>query len=446
VQYTLLVLAAAAAIPALPARSAAAGSAPQGDVNRSTAVVEVGTSTITAADILAVKDRLPSPPASGDPAADRRARIAPLVHARLLVLEAEARGYDDAALRRELLRFEREQLIAELEAAEIRSRIVLDPRAVDEGCRRAAATLHLRQIVTATEAAGESLRTRALAGESFAELARARSLDPATATAGGLLPPVTWGSRPPLYEEAAYRLAPGEIAGPLAIGSSFVLVRLDSITTRAGDPDSVRAVVTETLTAARFRQGQVAFLDTMKTRLAATVVEPHLDLFLDRMAVFARRVAAGDSTALQIPRAAPDPTAVDRFGFTPAERALPLLTYRGGAFTIGDYAEYMARETAERAAERADRERVRKDLDQYFRHHAYADYARAQGYGELTAGAVAKARERALIRRLVAAEAGREGASEAEAEAEARMEALIASRKAETKIVYDDSALARLPF
>jgi peptidyl-prolyl cis-trans isomerase C len=428
--------------------STAAPEPPAGaaDVNRATAVVQVGPSTITAADILAVKDRLPAVPPTGDPLADRRARIAPVVHARLLVLEAVARGYDDPELEREVARFERERLVAELEANEIRARIVLDPEAVEEGCRRAGKTLHLRQIVTRSAAAAESLRTRALAGESFADLARAHSLDPATAALGGRLPPVTWGTFAPALEEAAYRLAPGEIAGPLAFGPGFVLVELDSAVTRAADPDSLRAVVTETLAAARFRVGQVAFLDTMKTRLQAAVVAPHLDRFLGRMGTFAARVAAGDS----IPPApagavsgAESGPAADRFGFTPAERALPLLTWDLGQLTIGDYADYMAPEPAERAAERADRGRVSKDLDQYFRHRAYADYARAAGYGAVVAEEVARARERALIGRLVAAEGGPPTAPEA---GFPRIEALIASLKERTPIVYDDRALTRLPF
>jgi hypothetical protein len=125
---------------------------------------------------------------------------------------------------------------------------------------------------------------------------------------------------------------------------------------------------------------------------------------------------------------------------------MPLITYDGGAFTIGDYADYMATEPSERAAERADRERVRKDLDQYFRHHAYADVARARGYGALVEEAVARARQRALIGRLVATEGGRSLALPDEGLGNERMEALIASLKERTPIVYDDRALARLPF
>lgn len=416
------------------------GAAP--DVNRATVVVRVGSSPITAADILAVGSRLPPVPASGDPVQDRRARIAPVVRARLLVLEAEARGLDDPALARELARFERERLVAELEASEVRGRITVDPQSVAEGMRRAGQTLVLSQIVTDQAATAESLLARALAGESFAELARARSVDPRSAAGGGRLPPVTWGSLPPALEEAAYRLSPGDIAGPLALDGRFVLVRLDSVEVRTADPDSLRELVTEALSAGAFRAGQVAFLDTMKVRLHATVVAPNRDRFLDRMTAFAARMAAGD----QLPPTPPGllPAGTDRCGFTPEERALPLITYDLGKFTIGQYADYLAPEAPERVAERADRERVNRDLDQYFRHHAYADYARAQGYEGLVADQVRRARERALIQRLTAAEAGAEARSTG-GEA-APMEALITALEGRTAVVYDDSALARLPF
>lgn len=423
-----------------PARS---GATP--DVNRATVVVRVGTSPITAADILAVGSRLPPVPASGDPVADRRARIAPVVRARLLVLEAEARGLDDPTLAREVARFERERLVAEVEANEVRGRITIDAASVAEGMQRAGQTLVLSQIVTDQAAAAESLLARALAGESFAELARTRSVDQRSAADGGRLPPVTWGNLPPALEEAAYRLSPGDIAGPLALGGQFVLVRLDSVQVRAADPDSLRELVTEALSAGAFRAGQVAFLDTMKVRLHATVVAPNRDRFLDRMTAFAARVAAFDS----LPPTPPGllPAGTDRCGFTAAERALPLITYDLGKFTIGQYADYLAPEAAERVAERADRARVDRDLDQYFRHHAYADYARAQGYDGLVADQVARARERALIGRLVAAEGGtpKSGLPDEESKSE-RMEALITALEGRTAVVYDDSALARLPF
>ena len=410
------------------------------DVNRTTVVVRVGSSAITAADILAVGSRLPQVPQSGDPVRDRRARIAPVVHARLLTLEAEARGYDDPALQREVARFERERLVAALEESEVRGRIALDPAAVAEGVRRAQRTLTLSQIVTDRADAAESLLARALAGESFAELARRRSLDPQSAPLGGRLPPATWGSLPPLLEEAAYRLAPGEIAGPLPLGQHFVLVRLDSVLVRAADSDSLRPVVEETLATAAFRTGQVAFLDTMRVRLHATVVAPNRDRFLERMAAFATSLAAGDSLLPTAPGVLSGGR--DRFGFTAEERALPLLTYDLGQFTIGDYADYLAPEAAARAAERADPGRVERDLDQYFRHHAYADYARAQGYGGQVAAEVARARERALIRRLTLAEIGEAAGTDGE---DARMAALITALEARTPVVYDDSALARLP-
>jgi len=418
----------------------ARGSTP--DVNRTTVVARVGSSPITAADILAVGDRLPKVPASGDPVQDRRARIAPVVNARLLVLEAEARGYDDPTLARELARYERDRLVAELEASEVRGQITIDPGLVAEGMRRAGEILTLSQIVTEGVATAESLLARALAGESFAELARTRSQDPQTAPLGGRLPPVSWGSLPPALEEAAYRLSPGDIAGPLALDSRFVLVRLDSIQVRPADPDSLRNVVEETLATGAFRAGQVAFLDTMKVRLHATVVIPHRTRFLERMAAFAARLAAGDS----LPPAPPGiaPTGTDRCGFTAEERALPLITYDGGQFTIGDYADYLAPEPAERVAERAAEERVDRDLDQYFRHHAYADYARERGYEGQVAEAVARARERALIRRLVIEDAGAEAAGAGDEAA--RMAALIATLAARVPVVYDDSALARLPF
>jgi hypothetical protein len=436
------------------------------DVNREMAVVEVGPSTLTADDILSQVKRFTLLKPTGDELADRKRVIEPIVQARLMLLEAEARGLEDEALRRQLQRMERETLVRELEDVEIRQKLVQDPERVDEAVRRASLVLYLRGLETSTPAEAESLRQRVLAGESLADLARAR---------GGTdsLPPLYWGEGGPALEEVAYRLRPGEIGGPFALAEGrWQLVLLDSVATRAADPESLRTAVVNALDFDAFNRGQIAFLKEMKAKLRQTVIDSTVDLFLARLKAWD---AAGAPDH-------PDRGGGDRFGFTAAERALPMFTYDGGQFTIGDYSDYMADQPAARVRQRTERERVDQDLDQYFRHHAYADVARARSYLEISgsARALERRRERALIQKLYAAEVAlKEPPMEAELRAhyvahperyeparaesfeearervtadlvaqreEERYATLIARLKESYPIVYHDDALRRLPF
>lgn len=388
-------------VPVAAAALMAAVTAAPGDVNRETAVVEVGASTITAADILVHADRLVLREPAGDSLADRRRLIEPIVDGRLMVLEARARGLDDDTHRRQFERLERDRLVAELERVEIRERIVLDEPAIEEGTRRSGLVLHLHHIQTESEASAESLLARIAAGEPFAELARAHST--AGGSAAGALPPVTWGQLPPELEEVAYHLAPGEIGGPIEAQGSWHLVRLDSLTATGADPDSLREGVIHALERARFNEGQIRLLAAMKEELHYAADDSVIALFLLRMNEW-QDAGAPDSASTP---------GRDRFGFSASERALPIFTYdypldspsgdRGhGEFTIGAYSDYMADQPAARVRTRTEGERVERDLDQYFRHHAYSELARARGYLVLYGiePEVRRLRERALIGRL----------------------------------------------
>jgi hypothetical protein len=386
------------------------------DVNREMAVAEVGPSTLTAADVLALADQLVLTDPSEDPLADRKRLLEPVVHARMMVIEAKARGLEDETLRRQLEGLERDRLVSEIERVEIRERIVVDESVISEGVQRSGLLLHLHHLETAAGSTADSLLARIAAGESFAELARAHSTEARSAADGGALPPVRWGTLPPDLEEVAYRLAPGEIAGPFPAREAWHLIRLDSVTHLAADPDSLRESVTRTYERARFNEGQIRLLDEMKERLHFAIDDSVIGLFLERMRQWKEDGASETATA----------PGRDRFGFSAEERVLAIFSYdlpdtsttpgtsgastsvtrTHGRFTIGDFSDYMADQPAGRVSQRSERQRVDRDLDQYFRRHAYSDLAEARGYRQLSGiePELRYLRERSLIHRLYLAE------------------------------------------
>ncbi|MDI3503075.1 MAG: peptidyl-prolyl cis-trans isomerase [Candidatus Cloacimonadota bacterium] len=73
------------------------------------------------------------------------------------------------------------------------------------------------------------VRDRILAGEDFAELARAYSDDPGSAQNGGSLGEFGRGRMVPEFEQAAFSLQPGEISEPVKTDFGWHIIRVDRI-------------------------------------------------------------------------------------------------------------------------------------------------------------------------------------------------------------------------
>ena len=75
----------------------------------------------------------------------------------------------------------------------------------------------------------EQLRTRIIAGEDFAEVARADSQDPGSAPAGGALGTVGRGMMDPAFEEAAFALEQGELSEPVRSRFGWHLIEVTGV-------------------------------------------------------------------------------------------------------------------------------------------------------------------------------------------------------------------------
>jgi peptidyl-prolyl cis-trans isomerase C len=87
--------------------------------------------------------------------------------------------------------------------------------------------IHLRQIVSASQADAAQVRELLTRGASFDALAAERSRDDATRFKGGELPPATFDMLPPAYAQAIGAAKAGQIAGPFRTDAGWVVVRID---------------------------------------------------------------------------------------------------------------------------------------------------------------------------------------------------------------------------
>ena len=86
------------------------------------------------------------------------------------------------------------------------------------------------EAAAAAKARAEKILARAKAGEDFAKLAREASEDPSNKENGGQLPPFSRGQMVPEFEQAAFAMQPGEIAGPVQTQFGFHIIKLASKT------------------------------------------------------------------------------------------------------------------------------------------------------------------------------------------------------------------------
>ncbi len=90
--------------------------------------------------------------------------------------------------------------------------------------------VQVRQIVVDTESqAQQVMQDLRNNPEEFERIAKRVSVDPNSASMGGLLPPVRRHSGFPEFEQVAFSLQTGQISNPLAIAEKFIILRCERI-------------------------------------------------------------------------------------------------------------------------------------------------------------------------------------------------------------------------
>lgn len=84
-------------------------------------------------------------------------------------------------------------------------------------------------------AKANDLRKRIVAGEDFATLAKAESDDAQTAAKGGSLGAFARGRMVPSFDEAAFKLKPGELSEPVKSPYGYHIIKVESHTTKTFD-------------------------------------------------------------------------------------------------------------------------------------------------------------------------------------------------------------------
>jgi len=144
---------------------------------------------------------------------------------------------------------------------------VRDHRAANVDRYGRPASCHVRHILVADEGAARDLVRRVDAGEDFAALARAHSLDAGSRARGGDLGGVARGTFAGAFEDAAFGAPVGRVVGPVRTEFGWHVLRVEARTAAGVRPhaEAAPAIEADLLAAA----GGRAFDDWLRSRRAA---------------------------------------------------------------------------------------------------------------------------------------------------------------------------------
>jgi peptidyl-prolyl cis-trans isomerase C len=150
-----------------------------------------------------------------------------LIKKELLLQEAQRRGLERSAeVQEKLAELKQTMILEALLTKEIEEKIKVSDEELNEYLRSRAEQANVRHILVSTEAEARALQARLQKGESFEKLAKAYSLDSNSSGRGGELGFFSRGQTNSPFEEAAFKLQPGQVSEPVKTDYGYHLIKL----------------------------------------------------------------------------------------------------------------------------------------------------------------------------------------------------------------------------
>jgi len=170
-------------------------------------------------------------------------------------------------------------------------------------------------VTDSLRARAERLRQRALSGENFSELARRFSEDPASAARGGSLGYVERGRLVPEVEAAVFSLQPGEISETVRSTYGYHIIKVTD--RQVPDYEDVSEAYRTEFMQDRMTNLESLYIDSLFDAAKPRFVRGYVPL-VKQLSISSR---------------------LSRISAT--ERDAPLVTYRGGKLTVGEWADFV---------------------------------------------------------------------------------------------------------
>ena len=184
----------------------------------------------------------------------------------------------------------------------------------------------------------QSILQRIKNGEDFAELARKYSEDAWSADKGGDLGYIKWGKMGENFQRVAFSLKEGEVSEPVRSQIGYHIIKLeDRRFYLKRDYEEEKVGIQKEIISKKYREEVQALVDQHFEKLKREYEAKYED---ENIALFAKKMAESkEEEANKLSLRAKE----DRFYlFTEEEKKKPLLTYKEGEISVGEFMRYLS--------------------------------------------------------------------------------------------------------
>ncbi len=178
-----------------------------------------------------------------------------------------------------------------------------------------------RHILVKTEEEAKKIKDELDNGADFAQLAKEKSTDPSTKDKGGDLGFFKWGKMVGPFQEVAFKLKPGEISQPVKSRFGWHIIKVEERKKVEREPfDRQKPQIEAQLKRTKERERVDEYMDQLKAKANLQFLPKAVKLILSKA-----KEGKG------------------KIEFTDEEKKIVLLKYNGGEWTLGKFADELAK-------------------------------------------------------------------------------------------------------
>jgi len=287
-------------------------------------VAEVGGKSISAGALLIEYSAITAPNRPPfDTLEQKKAFLDLLISKEVLLRDATERGLDKSpAVVSGLLGFEEQQLLKAVFTEKAQKSVTIEPAAIEEYYKKTASEVHLRDIwVGEDKALADAVIKEVRAGGDFAALAKKYSKNDFAAQGGDMGWSPRGDVRIALFNEQIDNLKPGDVSDPIHTPAGYHIVQL---------------VEEKPADMAEFEARKLSVRGELRKKKENQAWQAYVTQLREgsHLATPAENIALVSGRSAQTPMG-------EVMQFSDQEKALPLVTYDGGTWTIGDFLFYL---------------------------------------------------------------------------------------------------------
>ncbi|MFQ5651094.1 MAG: peptidylprolyl isomerase [bacterium] len=161
-------------------------------------------------------------------ASRKQAHLDWLIDKKLLAADAIQKGFDQKPEVQCLLKwYEKKEAVKQLYREVVQSNVEISERELRQAFLQLNETVRARHLFADEESKAWRIHEQIESGIPFEEIAQLTFRDPKLAENGGDLGEFTWGDMDPEFEQAVFRLQPGEISPPVRTQWGYHIIKLE---------------------------------------------------------------------------------------------------------------------------------------------------------------------------------------------------------------------------